>query len=172
VPAVAVINKVNCTCNMPLCICVAPAAPVGPAAQEHKTQTANTNSTATNTSTSTASTVKKPVVQSSFSGFGLSSLSSSSLIDRNGDLDEQCREAVKNNQLSTVKQLLELGARSNYIDRTGNSLLHIAAMFNHSSIVELLLSKGAEINVKNSSNESPIDLAPAALQFKMKQFKQ
>jgi len=43
-------------------------------------------------------------------------------------------------------------------------------MFNRGDIVDLLVKQGASIQVKNASGETPFDLAPPALQFKMRQY--
>ena len=86
-----------------------------------------------------------------------------------GDLNEQIREAVKAQDMEGIQQLLGAGADARYVDRTGNSLVHLAAMFNRYDIVELLAKHGADLWVKNPSKETPIDLAPPALQKKMKE---
>jgi ankyrin repeat protein len=87
----------------------------------------------------------------------------------NGDLNEQVREAVKAGDLAGVTQLLNAGASAKYVDRTGNALAHLAAMFNRYDIIELLTQHGADLWVKNPSRETPVDLAPPALQRKMKE---
>jgi ankyrin repeat protein len=85
-----------------------------------------------------------------------------------GNLNEQCREAIKNSDADGVKQLLVAGADAKYVDAQNNSLVHMAAMFNVVKIVEMLHENGADMETKNGQGETPMDLAPPALQFKMK----
>jgi len=150
----------NCTCNSPLCIC-APDPEEKPAPVEARPVAA-------------AAPVKKPqsspppATVSTFQGFGGSSRPAVQ-IDRNGDLNEQLREAVKAGDLSCVQQLLSLGASAKYVDRTGNALAHLAAMFNRFDIVETLAKHGADLWVQNPARETPVDLAPPALQRKMRE---
>ncbi len=80
----------------------------------------------------------------------------------------QLREAVKAGDTPGVVRLLDAGASPSYVDRAGHSILHLAAMFNRGELVELLMSKGADPYKLNADKETPIDLAPPALQFKMK----
>jgi len=105
--------------------------------------------------------------QSSFSGFGQKQ---SRNYDLKGDLNNQCREAVKAQDVEGVRILLSNGAKADYKDRTGNTLLHLAAMFNNTELVKVLIESGADPYVKNPDGESPIDVAPPALSGKMKQF--
>jgi hypothetical protein len=159
-PADVEVSK--CTCNMPLCICVsetpeiaeqassAPAHPTVPVAKP------------------------KAAAPSTFSGFGFGGFGGSAgkvKYDLKGNLNEQCRDAVKNKDLEGVKLLLEAKASATYIDRTGNTLVHLAAMFDHLPIVELLVASGADTSIKNPAGETSIDLAPPSLQFKMKSLK-
>jgi len=156
----------HCKCSMPLCICPPPASVAQPAAESKRTASASPAPAKQPrpTPTSTQTTI--------FSGGLSSSGSSSRAIDLNGDLNEQCREAVKAGDATTVHRLLEAGAKANYIDKTGNSLLHLAAMFNYNSICMELLERGADMNVKNPAAESPLDVAPPSLQHKFKNFHQ
>lgn len=86
----------------------------------------------------------------------------------NGDLNEQCRDCLKAGEYDNVVKLLDAGAQATYIDRTGNSLLHLAAMFNRADFVTLLVQRGANCWYTNPGGETPIDLAPPALANKMK----
>jgi len=89
--------------------------------------------------------------------------------DLKGDLNEQCREAIKQNDVNGVRQLLEARANVDYVDKTGNTLCHLAALFDRFPIVQLLVGAGAKIWVRNASNETAVDLAPPALAYKMKE---
>jgi len=84
-----------------------------------------------------------------------------------GDLNEQCREAIKSDDLNGVTALLKAGASATYRDRTGATLLHLAAMFNRQEMVALFVKSGADVNAKNAQGETPIDLALPALAAKM-----
>jgi len=153
----------HCKCSMPLCICPPLAAAAQPA--ESKKALAASPAPAKQqrpTPASTQTTI--------FSGGLSNSGSSTRAIDLNGDLNEQCREAVKAGDANAVHRLLEAGAKANYIDKTGNSLLHLAAIFNYNSISIELLERGADMNVKNPAGESPLDVAPPSLQHKFKNF--
>jgi hypothetical protein len=90
-------------------------------------------------------------------------------INLSGDLNEQCRDAIKANDLSAVKKLLSAGADACYIDRTGNCLLHLCAMFDKLDLCTILIEAGAKVDVKNPAGETPLDLAPPSLAIKMKQ---
>ena len=94
-------------------------------------------------------------------------LCSANKYDLKGDLNEQCRDAIKSGDASGVKLLIGNGADAKFCDRTGNTFLHLvlaihvmdslslvdgcsqlqlqAAMFNHIEIVTFLISKGADI---------------------------
>jgi len=83
-------------------------------------------------------------------------------------LNSQCREAIKAQDIEGVKLLLKAGAKADYKDRTGNTLLHLAAMFDNTELVKVLINAGADPWVQNPSKESAIDIAPPALALKMK----
>ena len=101
-------------------------------------------------------------------GFGSSSKPTTTW-NLKGDLNEQIREAVKAQDVEGIKLLLGAGADAKYVDRTGNTLCHLAAMFNRFDILQLLASGSASFWVKNPSGETAVDLAPPALQRKMKE---
>jgi len=67
-----------------------------------------------------------------------------------------------------MKQLISAGAKAEFKDRTGNTLVHLAAMFNRMDMVEFLYKHGADLNVKNPDGETSYDLAPPALASKMR----
>lgn len=81
---------------------------------------------------------------------------------------EGLREAIKNGDIAAVKKLLNEGVDANYRDKQGLSLLHLAAVFNQTDIVFILMDLGANLEYKNAQGETPLDCAPATLQYKMK----
>lgn len=149
----------KCTCGMPLCIC--PADPV-PTEEKAKPQVKKEPAAAPRPVERKA---PPPASTSSFSGFG--GLSATKY-DLSGNLDEQCREAIKAGDVSGVKMLLQAKANPKYTDRTGNTLVHLAALFNHSEICSLLIAAKGDIWTKNPAGETAVDLAPPALAVRMK----
>ncbi|KAK4706780.1 hypothetical protein R3W88_033665 [Solanum pinnatisectum] len=81
---------------------------------------------------------------------------------------EGLREAIKNGDVGAAKKLLSQGVDANYLDKQGSSLLHLAAVFNRTEIAFALMESGSSLHCKNSQGETPLDCAPATLQFKMK----
>lgn len=81
---------------------------------------------------------------------------------------EGLREAIKNGDVGAAKKLLSQGVDANYLDKQGSSLLHLAAVFNRTEIAFALMESGSNLYCKNSQGETPLDCAPATLQFKMK----
>ncbi|WMV32952.1 hypothetical protein MTR67_026337 [Solanum verrucosum] len=81
---------------------------------------------------------------------------------------EGLREAIKNGDVGAAKKLLSQGVDANYLDKQGSSLLHLAAVFNRTEIAFALMESGSSLYCKNSQGETPLDCAPATLQFKMK----
>mmetsp|Transcript_8056 Transcript_8056/g.11421 ORF Transcript_8056/g.11421 Transcript_8056/m.11421 type:complete len:115 (-) Transcript_8056:85-429(-) len=90
--------------------------------------------------------------------------------DLSGNLNEQCRDAIKNGDNSGVKKLLEAKANPNYKDPSGNTLLHMAAMFDRTDAVKLLMRLGANAETKNAQKETPIGVAPVMLADRMKKW--
>mmetsp|Transcript_23275 Transcript_23275/g.41183 ORF Transcript_23275/g.41183 Transcript_23275/m.41183 type:complete len:113 (+) Transcript_23275:53-391(+) len=90
--------------------------------------------------------------------------------DLNGNLNEQCREAIKKGDDTGVKKLLEAKANPNYKDGSGNSLLHMAAMFDRTEAVKALMRLGANAEVLNAQKETPIRVAPVMLADRMKKW--
>ncbi|XP_004508058.1 uncharacterized protein [Cicer arietinum] len=163
----------ECKCGMPLCICEAPApsSDALPQAKSTPVVTARSNpkpkkidnvsknrsssSTSKFSSTfypghvSTTATSNKPQIDYEVNGEGL-------------------REAIKNGDVAAVKKLLNEGVDANYRDKQGLSLLHLAAVFNQTDIVFILMDSGASLEYKNAQGETPLDCAPATLQYKMR----
>ena len=141
------------------------------------TATAAAPATATasaTTTTSSAPASSPPIKRAApaptftpFSGFG-GAKPAAAVYDLKGDLNGQCRDAIKAGDIAGVTTLLNAGAEPTFRDHTGNTLLHLAAMFNRADMCSELIKRGADVNDKNPSNETPLDLAPPALQHKMK----
>ena len=58
-----------------------------------------------------------------------------------------------------------------YKDRIGQSMLHLAAMFNSTEICQVLVEKGASLEETNSDGETPVDVASVTLAMKLKAMK-
>jgi ankyrin repeat protein len=55
-----------------------------------------------------------------------------------------------------------------YKDRIGQSMLHLAAMFNNAEICTMLVEKGGNLEETNSQGESVLDVASVSLAMKLK----
>ncbi|KAG5401539.1 hypothetical protein IGI04_016146 [Brassica rapa subsp. trilocularis] len=82
---------------------------------------------------------------------------------------EGLREAIKNGDTAGVKKLLNEGVDANYHDKQGMSVLHLAVLFNQTEIALMLMEHGASLDYKNAQGETPLDCAPATLQYKMRE---
>ncbi|GAB4838112.1 hypothetical protein Ancab_039835 [Ancistrocladus abbreviatus] len=160
----------ECKCGMPLCICVASVSSNDAALS----QTALTSTTPLNPKQKKLDAIPKhkhsapDTRQNLSSGIGQSA---SGLEKPKMDYEvngEGLREAIKNGDIVGVKELLSKGVDSNYRDKQGFSLLHLAALFNQTEIAFTLMEHGAKLDCKNSQGETPLDCAPATLQYKMR----
>ncbi|RAL43677.1 hypothetical protein DM860_017533 [Cuscuta australis] len=162
-------SKSVCKCGMPLCICEA---------QEETGSGPPTSSVVkvqTNPKPKKVNTLPKTRESSSNNKqglFGLGQVTSSAGPGQIlGDYEvsgEGMREAIKNGDTTAAKRLLSQGVDANYHDKQGSSLLHLAAVFNRTDIAFALMESGASLHYKNSQGETPLDCAPATLQYKMK----
>lgn len=64
--------------------------------------------------------------------------------------------------LETVRLAAELGADVNAADPSGNTALHIAATSRLTTIIPLLVEKGAKLDSKNKKGQTPLAAATAA----------
>jgi ankyrin repeat protein len=72
----------------------------------------------------------------------------------------EIHEAAENGDLETVKRLISQNpALLEAPDREGKTPLHYAAAKGHLNVVEFLVSKGANVNARNSSGATPLYLA-------------
>eukprot|EP00163_Fabomonas_tropica_P012223 TRINITY_DN2349_c1_g1_i1.p1 TRINITY_DN2349_c1_g1~~TRINITY_DN2349_c1_g1_i1.p1 ORF type:complete len:163 (-),score=44.15 TRINITY_DN2349_c1_g1_i1:153-641(-) len=157
---------------MPLCVCEEeeeekPAAT--PVSSNSNSAAAPVQSSAT-TNTSAAPAKAKPNTAAGASAFAsMMGGGSSRKVDLSGNLEDQCRDAIKDGDVRGATQLIEAGVDTAWKDRQGNTLLHMACMFNHTEIAMKLLAAGADPQRKNRDKESCLDIAPATLAFKMKE---
>ncbi|KAL2458843.1 Ankyrin repeat family protein [Forsythia ovata] len=162
----------ECKCGMPLCICEAPAPPTDSVTLQVKTTIPTvqlnpkpkkadpTPKSRGSTSNSKTSTI-----------FNLGQATTNSLERSPTDYEvsgEGLREAIKNGDTVSAKKLLSQGVDANYCDKQGSSLLHLAAVFNQTEIAFALMDHGARMDCKNLQGETPLDCAPATLQYRMK----
>ena len=68
-------------------------------------------------------------------------------------------EAARTGNIEAVKQHIAAGADVNAKVKFGWAPLHIATMFGHKEIAELLIAKGADVTAKNEDGETPLDWA-------------
>ncbi|GAB2291550.1 hypothetical protein Dimus_025804 [Dionaea muscipula] len=159
----------ECKCDMPLCICVASVPEPTPmqhieassqvpvkakskradAISRNKQSTPDIRQNSSSVLGPSASGLNKPRLDYEVDGEGL-------------------REAIKNGDIVAVNELLSKGVDSNYRDKQGFSLLHLAAVFNQTDIALSLMDHGARLDSKDSQGETPLDCAPATLQYKMR----
>lgn len=163
----------ECKCGMPLCICEAPA----PSTDKLMHQAKPTSSSTASSTSKPKKTDTAPKSRPSASNSKPSSFFNPGLVS-NGNEDksqveydvngEGLREAIKNGDTAAAKRLLSEGVDANYHDKQGSSLLHLAALFNQTDIAFALMERGANVEYKNAQGETPLDCAPATLQYKMK----
>ncbi|XP_013633991.1 palmitoyltransferase AKR1-like isoform X2 [Brassica napus] len=153
-------EAVECKCGMPLCICVvAPPKTSNPQAtrappmalpQSDPKPKSDTSAKSKGSTSSTNARPDKPQKDYEVTGEGL-------------------REAIKNGDTAGVKKLLSEGVDANYHDKQGMSVLHLAVLFNQTDIALMLMEHGASLDYKNAQGETPLDCAPATLQYKMRE---
>ncbi|KAL3520417.1 hypothetical protein ACH5RR_018566 [Cinchona calisaya] len=161
----------ECKCGMPLCICEAPAAPKDTVPSQ-EAKSSSTSMVRSNPKPKKAETLSRTRASTSNSKHG-TIFNPAQASNDNLQVDyeasgEGLREAIKNGDVASAKKLLNQGVDANYCDRQGSSLLHLAAVFNQTEIAFALMDDGANVYFKNSQGETPLDCAPATLQYKMK----
>jgi ankyrin repeat protein len=155
---------------MPICDCQAKAKAKADAESKSHAHAHHGHETKTPVTSSASSSASKPNPKSQFGHF--SSFSNQNQVkvevDLKGDLNLQCREALKRGDLAQVKLLLDSKANVQYIDQSGNTFLHLACMFDKIDMAKLILEHGGDPLVKNQRGETALQLAPATLALKIK----
>lgn len=116
----------TCVCHMPLCIC--PPDKEEKKVEEKKPEAVKPKVAAKSAAAPSTAT---PAPASSFGGFGFGQSRSAPSYDLKGDLNEQCRDAIKARDHQGVVTLLGARADARFIDRTGNSLVHLVYHHHH-----------------------------------------
>ncbi|HEY1343320.1 MAG TPA: ankyrin repeat domain-containing protein, partial [Bryobacteraceae bacterium] len=75
------------------------------------------------------------------------------------DAPDALLQAIRNNDLNYLRAELRKGANVNARDRRGSTLLMHAAIAGSPEGLKLLLDAGAEVNAKNSFDETALILA-------------
>ncbi|XP_047066955.1 vacuolar protein sorting-associated protein 27-like isoform X1 [Lolium rigidum] len=164
---------IECKCGMPLCICEAPKPEPAPVKQNivaaSSTAQPNPKPKKPEPSTKKAAATSSSN-SSSFLNLGLMSNDINDKTPSDYEVTgEGLREAIKGGDIKAVKKLLSQGVDSNYCDKQGFTLLHLAALFNQTEIALILMDSGANIQRKNGQGETALDCAPPMLQYKMRQ---
>jgi ankyrin repeat protein len=68
-------------------------------------------------------------------------------------------EAVKNNDVGLVRELIRNGENVNGKDRFGSTSLHVASAYGHTETVQELISCGASLNEKDRFGYTPLHYA-------------
>jgi ribosomal protein S14 len=158
-PAPKATKKVAvCKCHMPLCICEPDPEPKAEPSQVQASQDVKRDQ-------GVQQQERKKRPKRAFQGFGRKKKAQVSL---EGDLNESCRDACKSKDVAGMKTLLDAKANPLYVDKTGNTLVHVAALFDCHDGVQLLIERRANVWFKNPANETAVDVAPISLAAKMR----
>jgi ankyrin repeat protein len=74
------------------------------------------------------------------------------------DLDSRLQASVENGDIKGVRAALGAGANPNVVDKDGYSPLHVAVREDRHDIAAVLLSKGADVNVRSPFGETALHL--------------
>jgi ankyrin repeat protein len=75
--------------------------------------------------------------------------------------DSRLYDAARSGRMSELKKLMEEhNLDINCIDfNTGNTALHAAVQYSQIQMIEYLISKGADCNIKNRRGQTPLHLS-------------
>mmetsp|Transcript_13289 Transcript_13289/g.21702 ORF Transcript_13289/g.21702 Transcript_13289/m.21702 type:complete len:334 (+) Transcript_13289:222-1223(+) len=118
----------------------------------------------------------RPVPTGSFEALQRTKMDSPTVGSSDAEADEDgrstgilLRNAVKKGDIERTKQLIEQDASlACFQDDQSQTVLHVAAMFNHEDICSCLIAAGADPTIKNRQGETPIDIAALSLGNKMR----
>ncbi|WP_020532177.1 ankyrin repeat domain-containing protein [Flexithrix dorotheae] len=65
-------------------------------------------------------------------------------------------KAIEKNQVDQIRTLLETGTDPNIKDALRNTPLHMAAFYGYEDVIDLLASKGGDVNAINEAGRSPL----------------
>ena len=82
--------------------------------------------------------------------------------DRYGLITAVTPEQVETDALAIASLAVKLGADVNQTDSAGNTALHLAASKGYNRIIRLLVENGADLNVRNGKQQTPLAAAEAA----------
>ena len=68
-------------------------------------------------------------------------------------------QACRGRNIEAVKQYLAAGWDVNAKGKYGKNPLHLAAIYDHKEIAELLIAEGADVNAKARDGRTPLDWA-------------
>ncbi|KAL4860020.1 putative 4-hydroxy-4-methyl-2-oxoglutarate aldolase [Chlorella vulgaris] len=71
-------------------------------------------------------------------------------------------QAAKNNDVSALRKLIDMGVRVNYCNQIGQTALHVAALWGSVEAARELLHQGADVNGENSRGTTPLHFAAGA----------
>ena len=75
-------------------------------------------------------------------------------------LNEQVYWAARDGHTAEVVRLLGEGANPNWqTDETGWTALHVACIYNHHQVLPVMITKHANINIKNRHKNTPLHIA-------------
>jgi ankyrin repeat protein len=91
----------------------------------------------------------------SYSGVGFKS----NISDNSTDEKKLLEEAIDKNDVKLAINLIKSLSRKDLeskIDSDGNTFIHLASFKGHTKIIESLLDKGIDVNIRNNNNDTPL----------------